>query len=137
LPSLPADVSAKEQEVRRLVDAGASSPEELRALAAKLEERRRYEDEAWRREVRPALMQSKKRGSKITTPSPAPRRDDRASLGLVAALAAGMIGLLFLATQTSMWVLVLPAIGVLVYAWLHGRRAGNAPASSPPPDASD
>ena len=61
IPPLPPELSTKEQELRRLVDAGAASPEELRALAAKLEEKRSYEESLWRRDVRPALMQSKKR----------------------------------------------------------------------------
>ena len=61
IPPLPPELSTKEQELRRLVDAGAASPEELRALAAKLEEKRSYEESLWRRDVRPALMKSKKR----------------------------------------------------------------------------
>jgi hypothetical protein len=129
IPSLPPDVSAKEQEVRRLVDAGASSPEELRALAAKLQERRTYEDEVWRREVRPALMQSKKRRSKVVVPSEESRSDNLTSFGLAAALMAGMVLLLVIATQTSIVWLLLPVIGLLVYAWMHGRRGADAPSS--------
>ena len=60
-PPFPPELSTKEQELRRLVDAGAASPEGLRALAAKLEEKRSFEDSLWRRDVRPALMQAKKR----------------------------------------------------------------------------
>ena len=138
IPPLPPEVSAKEQEVRRLVDAGASSPEELRALAAKLQERRTYEDEVWRREVRPALMRSKKRGSKLATPAPRPGHDaSRATLGIGALLLGGTLVLILIASQTSIVWLFLPVVGVLVYAWVHGRRVGAAGALTPPPDAAD
>jgi len=125
--------------VRRLIDAGASSPEELRALAAKLQERRTYEDEVWRREVRPALMQSKKRGSKIVTSKPPrPGHDaSRAMLGAGALLLGGTLVLILIASQTSVVWLVVPVVGVLVYAWVLGRRVGTAGAPTPPPDAAD
>jgi hypothetical protein len=138
IPPLPPEVSAKEQEVRRLVDAGASSPEELRALAAKLQERRTYEDQVWRREVRPALMQSKKRGSKLGTPAPRPGHDaSRAMLAIGALLLGGTLVLILIASQTSVLWLFVPVVGVLVYAWVHGRRVGAAGAPTPPPDATD
>ena len=141
LPALPPELTAKEQEVRRLVDAGASSPEELRALAARLQEQRSYEDDLWRREVRPALMQSKKRRFGGVTAGE-PRRDDRGtdrdSLQMAALLAGGIIVMLLIATLTTMWFLVIPVVGVLVYAWVHGRRVGAAgEAPAPPPDATD
>ena len=134
IPPLPPEVSAKEQEVRRLVDAGASSPEELRALAAKLQERRTYEDEVWRREVRPALMRSKKRGSTLatptTTPTPRPGHDaSRAMLGIGALVLGGTLVLILIASQTSIVWLFVPVVGVLVYAWVHGRRVEDAPDS--------
>ena len=138
IPSLPAELTEKEQEVRRLVDAGASSPEELRALAAKLQEQRTYEEELWRREVRPALMQSKKRRAKVVSPSEG-RRDDHDTLRLAALLVGATAGLLVIAMLTSVVWLLVPLVGVLVYAWLHGRRVGRAADASaaPPTDATD
>src|SRR5688500_4716000 len=60
IPPLPPEIASGQEEVRRLVDAGAASPEELRALAARLREQREREESAWRREVRPALIQARK-----------------------------------------------------------------------------
>ena len=138
IPPLPPELTAKEQEVRRLVDAGARSPEEIRALAAKLEERRTYEAELWRREVRPALMKSKKRGAKVASVDKV-RDDDRAALVPLALLVAGILVLLFIASQAGPIWLLLPVVGVLVYAWVHGRRVGGGADSPapPPPDATD
>ena len=141
IPPLPPELSTKEQELRRLVDAGAASPEELPSAAAKLEEQRTYEESLWRREVRPALMQSKKRRFSLVDL----RRDGveerpqrpraRRSLLLV-----GVLVLLLIATQTSF----------LMAARRRGRRArvrvGAGPCRPPttaerppppPPDTTD
>ena len=46
--------------------------------------------------------------------------------------------LVLIATQTSFLILLVAAVGVLVYAWVHGRqpRTEGAP-DAPPPDATD
>jgi len=133
IPPLPPELSTKEQELRRLVEAGAGTPEELRALAAKLEEKRSYEESLWRRDVRPALIKAKKRRFSLVD-----LRDEvtesRGSLGLAIVLMVGVLVLLLIATQTSFIWLLIPVVGVLVYAWTQGRAAA-APAE--PPDASD
>ncbi len=116
-----------------MVDAGAASPEELRALAAKLEERRALEHNAWRREVRPALMQAKKR--RYSLGDLRASRKDESSHGLVMGIAVffGLLVLLLLASVTSFLLLLLPVLGVLVYAYVQGREQ-QASVPSPPPD---
>jgi Flp pilus assembly protein TadB len=119
IPPLPEDLAEGEAEVRRLVDAGASSPEELRALAERLREQRAAEEEAWRREVRPALMQSKKaRGAFVGARSS--ERETR-SIGPAVMVLVGIVLLLLIAAQTTALVLLLPVVGVLVYAYQQGR----------------
>jgi hypothetical protein len=138
IPPLPPELSTKEQELRRLVEAGAGSPEELRALAAKLEEKRSYEQSLWRRDVRPALMQAKK--GRISLGDLRGDADEsRVGLGLAIVLIIGVLVLLFIATKTSFLWLLIAAVGVLVYAWAQGRAAAAAPTEPPasPPDATD
>ena len=141
-PELPPEISSREEELRRLVDAGAASPEELRALAAKLEEKRTYEESLWEREVRPALMQSKKRRLRLVDLRRDSRRPatHRGSLGLAALLLGGVLLLLLIATQTSFVWLLVAVVGVLVYAWVQGLRhaaGGDAPTAAAPTEASD
>jgi Flp pilus assembly protein TadB len=141
IPALPPEISAKEQELRRLVDAGAASPEEIRALAAKLEEKRIYEESLWQREVRPALLQSKKRRLSMLDLRRDPERAAKqgsGSLAMGALLLAGVLLMLLIATQTSFLWLLVAVVGVLVYAWVQGRRHGAAadePRAVTPPDA--
>jgi hypothetical protein len=143
IPPLPPELTTHEQEVRRMVDAGAGSPEELRALAAKLEEQRNLEHSAWRREVRPALMESKKRRYSLQELRASRRGDgaeDDGSHAVVMAIAVSVavLVLLFVASETSFLLLVLPVLGVLAYAYVQGREE-QAAAASPPsaPDGRD
>ena len=138
VPPLPPEVSSKEAELRRLVDAGAASPEEIRALAAKLEEKRSYENSLWEREVRPALMQSKKRRLSLTDLR-TKREGDRHALALACLLVVAVFVLLLIATQTSVVWLLLAVVGVLVYAWVQGRNPAltEADANAPRPDVTD
>lgn len=120
IPSLPPEVASEQEEVRRLVDAGAASPEELRALAARLRDRREREELAWRREVRPALMQAKNR---MRLPDlRVGVREGEGSAGAAAAVVFAVIVLLFIATMTTFWVLLLPVVAVLVFAYQQGRE---------------
>ena len=137
IPPLPPELSTKEQELRQLVDAGAASPEELRALAAKLEEKRSYEESLWRRDVRPALMQSKKRRFRLDD-----LRDEsnesRVGLGAAILLMVGVVVLAVIAAQANFIWLLIPVVGVIVYAWTQGRGgATNAETPATPPDAAD
>ena len=138
IPPLPPELSAREQELRALIDAGAASPEELRELAAKLKEQRTYEEAVWAREVRPALMQAKKKRPSLVDL----RRDgvegDSNSLVLGGVLLVAVLLLFLIATQTSFLILLVAAVGVLVYAWVHGRQDTDEGASAPlPPDTQD
>ena len=74
---------------------------------------------------------------------PAPRRrtttQPRHRSALALLLVVGVLVLLLIATQTSFVWLLVPVVGVLVYAWVHGRATPSRPASppTPPPDAAD
>ena len=138
LPGLPDAVTANADELRRLIDQGASSPEELRDLAAKLREHKAMEESVWRAEVRPALRKAKKgrfelgylRERSAARPPTADGR--RLALTLLAVVGA----LVLAATQsTVLWVLV-PAAIVVVYAYRQGRHA-DAPAAEADESPSD
>jgi hypothetical protein len=121
IPPLPAELASGEAEVRRMVDAGAASPEELRALAQRLREQREREESAWRREVRPALIESKKK-VRFSLAERRERDRDQSSVAAAAVVVVVVLGLLLVAAQTSVLVLLLPVAGVLVYAYLQGRE---------------
>lgn len=164
---------AEAAELRRLVDAGAGSPEELRALAARLREHRQREEARWRAEVKPQLVkQGKGRLRRQPAPPPLPTlpgyglagapAEPGAAPGPPGAPASGatagpaaagswtspglppvpvaepapgsralwiglgllaMVGVAVLAANTTVWVLVLPVLGLLVWAWSQGRDA--------------
>jgi len=138
IPSLPPELSTREQELRALIEAGAASPEELRELAAKLKEQRSYEESLWARDVRPALVKARKKRPSIVDLRREGVDGNRTSLALAALLLVAVLVLLLIATLTSFLVLIVAALGVLVYAWIHGLRSGGAPApDAPPPDPAD
>ena len=138
IPLLPPEVTSRQQELRDLVDAGAASPEELRALAEKLKEQRLYEQSRWKEDVRPALMKAKKRRFNLLDLRKEPVEADKSALPLALGLVAGVIVLIFLASQTSFLLLVVAALGVLVYAWVHGTKSDPSTADQEPPtDAVD
>jgi hypothetical protein len=130
----PDPVAEDAAELRRLIDAGAGSPEELRALAERIKEHRALEESRWRSEVKPSLMASKKWRNR----APRPDRDEDdptvsglRNLKIGAGLLVGVLVLVLLATQSSpLWILV-PVIGVLVYAYVTGRQE---PDEASPPD---
>lgn len=130
LPSLPDAVGSDADELRRLIDAGAGSPEELRALAARIREHRALEESRWRRDVRPGLLKSKKR--RFTLRDLRDRSEVQRTtngLGLGLALLGVVLVLLLAAIQSSiLWILV-PVAAVLVYAYRQGKRAESEPAT--------
>ena len=136
LPDLPPEVADGDDELRQLVEAGASTPEELRELAARIREHRDREDALWRNEVRPALKQAKK--GQFRLGDLVDRKDGREGpngLLLALGLTVGVGILVLAATQsTILWVLV-PLVAVLVYAYRHGRS--DDPATADPPAAED
>lgn len=127
-------LAAERAALRDRIDAGAGTPEELRALAAQMREVRQREEQLWRQEVRPALVKARKgrlrasdlRDSPATAPSPGTR-----SLGLGLAILGAVLVVLLLATQSSVLWVLLPAVGVLVYAWRLGRQGAPADPESP------
>jgi hypothetical protein len=117
-----------------MVDAGASSPEELRDLAAKLKEQRSYERALWQQEVRPALMEAKKKRFSLVDLRRETSEDESHGWGLAAVLALGVLVLIFVAANTSFVVLLIVPIAVLVYAWVHGRQDAPPTSGTRPPD---
>jgi cbb3-type cytochrome oxidase subunit 3 len=131
LPSLPAEVTTGDDELRRLIDAGASSPEELRELAARIREHRDREEAVWRSEVRPALKKAKKRRfnlGDLVERSDEPKTPNAWLYGF--GLAGLIVVLVLAAAQSSILWVLLPLIGVLAYAYRQGKR-GDA-ADEPP-----
>ncbi|MET0729204.1 MAG: hypothetical protein ABWZ76_12995 [Acidimicrobiales bacterium] len=111
-------------EIRRLVDAGAGSPEAIRELAARLREHRAREEALWRAEIKPALVKEGKgrfRGHGKPAPERAePRNPQSQSLWLGLGLLA-LVMVVIVAANTTVWVLLLPVLALLVWAWDQGR----------------
>jgi Flp pilus assembly protein TadB len=114
-------------EIRRMVEEGAGSQEAIRALAARLREHRAREEELWRTAVKPALVKEGKgrlRGhAKPASPEGAPSEGLSRSAQSVW-LGVGMLGLVLVvvvAANTSIWVLLLPVLALLAWAWQQGR----------------
>lgn len=167
----PDPLAAEAAELRRLVDAGAGTPEELRALAARLREHRQREEAAWRSAVKPHLVKQGRgrlrRPPSTPPPPPLPALGDPIppppgvavegspdptvptvppALGLPASWGVGeggppvapasgsralwlgvgllaMVAVAVLAARTTVWVLVLPVVALLGWAWAQGRDA--------------
>lgn len=122
----PPDVRAladEADEIRRMVDEGAGSPEAIRDLAARLREHRAREEALWRSEVKPALVKENKgrlRGhARLVQPV-----DDKpkANLAVLAVVLLGVLLVLLVAANTSAWVLVLAVAALIGYAWYEGRK---------------
>ena len=109
-------------EIRRLIDAGAGSPEELSALAARIREHRAREESLWRENVKPALVKENKGRFRGHTNMPK-ESTATSSLSLVRLGLAGLALLVavVIAANTTVLLLVLPLIGLLAWAWKHGR----------------
>lgn len=132
LPDPTDPLVVAQAELRQAIDAGAGSPEELRALAARIREHKAQEESRWRAEVRPVLMESKKGAFRLGELRRRPAREERSDgtgWGIGVAIGLVMVALVLLATQTSLLLILVPALGVLVYAYVQGRQA-----QSPPPD---
>ncbi len=110
------------EEIRGLVEAGAGTPEAIRELAARLREHREREEALWRAQVKPTLVKENKgrfRGHGRT------QRAERAStmsnatmLGLVL---LGLVAVVVVAANTTAWLLVIPLVALIVWAWTQGR----------------
>jgi hypothetical protein len=118
-------LAAEADEIRRLVDAGAGSPEELRVLAERMRAHRAREEALWRAQVKPTLRA--KRGLPVGRPvdaagtpraPSAPRQTLLLGLGLLGAV---IVVVLLAASSSIVWVL-LPVVGVLAVAWWQGKQ---------------
>ena len=128
LPQLPPEVFSDADELRQLIDAGAGSPEELRALAARIREHRELEESLWRRDVKPALLESKKRRFDLGDLRKSREADQaRNSLWIGLGILAVVLLLFLLAAQASALFVIVPAVAVLIVAYWQGRRESAAP----------
>jgi hypothetical protein len=104
-------LAAEREETRRLVEAGAGTPEELRALAERLRAQRAREEDLWRAAVKPALKRS---------------RTDAAQAKRALAIGGALIGcvaLVLVATATgNAGLVLLPLLAVVVAAYVVGKR---------------
>lgn len=111
-------------EIRRLVESGAKSPEAIRELAARLREHRAREEAIWRSEQRPALKREGKgrlRGHTRSAPAdPAPSSSNARWLALAL---IGFVLVVVLLASATIWLLVLPVVALLAWAWHEGRSA--------------
>lgn len=113
-------------EIRRLVDEGAGSPEALRALAARLREHRAREEELWRTAIKPGLVKEGKgrlRGHSKPAPVEAPTAPEvkQSQSAWLGGCLLALVLIVIVAANTSIWVLLLPVIALLVWAWYQGR----------------
>jgi hypothetical protein len=117
-------LAMEEEEIRRLIEAGADSPEALRELAARLREHRAREEALWRAEVKPALVKEGKgrlRGYSQHTPPVDEGEGSGSSSAWLWFLLAALVVVVVLAASTTVWIVVLPVLGLLVWAWKQGR----------------
>lgn len=122
-------LAAEAEEIRRLVEAGAGTPEAIRELAARLRAHREREEALWRTEVRPGLVKDGKGRlrARPTPPAEAPiapppvqgtAANQRLWLGLAL---LGVVLVAVLVATTSVWLLVLPVVALLAWAWKQGQ----------------
>lgn len=139
-PELLRDALADEQdEVLRLVDQGASSPEDLRLIAERMRERREREDAVWAAQVKPGLIKARKgrlRLSDLRRESAIEDDGSQRSFLLVVAGAAIVALVVLSALKLSLVVLAIPVIAFLGYAFWLGLQppAEDAPADPAPDD---
>ena len=118
-------VTGEREAVRQLIDAGASSPEELRELANRMREQRQREASLWAREVKPELVRARKGRFRLADLRPSNDELDRAQRRFL--LAAGVVALVVLlllsVVQVPVPVLLVPVAAFLGYAW----RLGSGP----------
>lgn len=113
-------------EIRRMVDAGAGSPEAIRELAERLREHRAREEALWRTQVKPTLKREgrgrfrghRKSGGPAREGDRQPAGSQSMTIGIAVLL---LVALVIVAASTTAWLLVLPLVALLAYAWYQGR----------------
>lgn len=116
------------EEIRRLVEAGAGSPEALRELAARLREHRAREEALWRAEIKPALVrEGKGRLRGHGKPAPSKQESSTSNALVLGMVLLGLVLVAVIAANTSGWLLVLPVIALIAWAWYQGRDSMNPP----------
>ena len=100
-------------EIRRRIEAGAGSPEELRDLAARLRAHREREHQLWEQTVKPTL-------SRKGADSDQTRRSLLIGLGTIGCV--GIVVLISLSGNAGLAVLVLAAVAGVAYAASRGQR---------------
>lgn len=126
-------LATEAEEIRRLVDAGADSPEALRDLAARLREHRQREDSIWRAEVKPGLVKENKgrlRGHR-TAPHVGPVDPKVSHAATYGVLLVALLVIVGIAANTTVWVLLIPLLALLGLAWKQGREATRASDTDP------
>ena len=128
-------VAAERDEVRRMIDAGASSPEELRALAERMRQQRELEATVWSAEVKPALRKARK--AKFTVGAlrkdqPLDKDPEATRFLVGAGLLAFVVLVLFAIFDAPFIVVLVPLIAFLGYAYALGRAPDEAAAADPP-----
>lgn len=115
-------LASEAEEIRQLIDAGAGSPEELRALAARLREHRAREESLWRANVKPALVKENKGRFRGHVGAPKePKVASSLSLASVGLSVLALVVVVVIAASTTVLVLIVPLIVLLGWAWRHGR----------------
>lgn len=122
-------LAAEAEEIRRLIDAGAGTPEAIRELAARLRAHREREEALWRTEVRPSLVKEGKgrrraRPNPSAEPSLGPPAPPASAVGQRLWLGLAILGVVLVAVLVatiSVWLLVLPVIALLAWAWKQGQ----------------
>lgn len=139
-PDLLRDAVAEEQdEVQRRIEAGASSPEDLRALAALMRVKREREAAVWATEVKPGLKKAGKGRVRLGDLRDE-REDQDSSQGTFLLMAGGaaMIALaLLFAMDLSFAVLLVPVLAFLGYAWWLGTHPAHEDAAVEVPTEDD
>jgi len=131
LPHVPtgpeaAALAMEAEEIRRMVEAGAGTPDAIRELAARLREHRAREEALWRAQVKPALVKEGKgrlrgHGKPVATPSGPSTADATSNALVLGLLVLGLVVVVVIAASTTAWVLVVPVVALLVWAWQQGR----------------
>lgn len=110
------------EEIRRLVEAGAGSPDAVRELAVRLREHRAREEALWRAEVKPTLVrEGKGRLRGHGRPAPVKQQASPANSLWLGLVLLALVLVVVVAANTTVWLLILPVVALIGWAWHQGR----------------